>query len=319
VQVTVLSRKFYSYRKRRIGGFYAYENTEEIKRAGVPCRGKTDGRGLYFCAAKPDFTGEAVLQVTVTDDSGNSSIANTSVYVQGSQRMWFPGQDDDRMDVLAEKPEYQPGDIARFQVRMPFAEATALVTVEREGIIDASVLRLSGQNPVVTLPVRDYAPNVFVSVLAVRGRVAGIAPAAMIDLGKPAFKIGIAGIRVGWREHRLNVTVTPAHAAYHVREKARVRISVKTPDGHPPGGTTSVAVAAVDEGLLELKANDSWKLLKAMMDPRPYQVETSTAELQIAGRRHYGLKALPSGGGGGHRVTRELFDTLLLWRAARST
>src|SRR5215470_11614066 len=52
-----------------------------------------------------------------------------------------------------------------------------------------------------------------------------------------------------------------------------------------------------------------------MMDQRPYQVETSTAAMQVVGRRHYGLKALPPGGGGGHHITRELFDTLLLWRA----
>ena len=315
VQLTLLSRKFYSYRKRLIGGFYAYDNTEEIKRAGTLCQGTTDGRGLYFCSGRPGFIGEAILQVRVADDTGNQSIANTSVYVQGAQRMWFPGADDDRMDVIAEKAEYQPGDIARFQVRMPFAEATALVTVEREGVIAASVMHLTGQNPIVTLPVRDYAPNVFVSVLAVRGRITGIAPIAMIDLGKPAFKIGIGSIRVGWQEHRIKVTVTPAHAVYHVREKARVRISVRSPDGGVPTDAASVAVAAVDEGLLELKPNDSWKLLEAMMDPRPYQVETSTAAMQVVGRRHYGLKALPPGGGGGHHVTRELFDTLLLWRA----
>ena len=315
VQAITLSRKYYSYRKRLIGGFYAYENTEEIERVGPLCSGTTDARGLFFCEGKPAFSGEAIIQVSVTDHTGNTSVANTSVYVQGDTRMWFPGRDDDRMDVVAEQPEYQPGATARFQVRMPFSSATALVTVEREGIIAASVVHLTGQNPVVTLPVRDYAPNVFVSVLAVRGRVAGIQPTAMVDLGKPAFKLGIAAIRVGWLEHQLKVTVTPSSTVYHVREKAHVKISARTPDGSAPPPGSSVAVAAVDEGLLELKRNDSWKLLEAMMDQRPYQVETSTAEMQVVGRRHYGLKAIPPGGGGGKRVTRELFDTLLLWKA----
>ena len=36
--------------------------------------------------------------------------------------------------------------------------------------------------------------------------------------------------------------------------------------------------------------------------------------MQVVGKRHYGLKALPSGGGGGRHITRELFDTLLLWK-----
>lgn len=315
VQAITLSRKYYTYRKRLIGGFYSYENTEEVKRVGPLCSGTTDDRGLFFCDGKPGFSGEAVVQVSVTDNSSNTSVANTSVYVRGDTRMWFPGQDEDRMDVLAEQPEYQPGATARFQVRMPFSEATALVTVEREGIIAASVIHLSGLNPIVTLPVRDYAPNVFVSVLAVRGRVAGIQPTAMVDLGKPSFKLGIAAIRVGWLDHQIKVTVTPSSNVYHVREIAHVKISARAPDGSAPPPGSSVAVAAVDEGLLELKRNDSWKLLEAMMDQRPYQVETSTAEMQVVGRRHYGLKAIPPGGGGGKRVTRELFDTLLLWKA----
>ena len=50
------------------------------------------------------------------------------------------------------------------------------------------------------------------------------------------------------------------------------------------------------------------------MQPRPWGVETSTAQGEIVGRRHYGRKALPPGGGGGRNPTRELFDTLLLWR-----
>src|SRR5207244_13188135 len=133
----------------------------------------------------------------VKDDAGNVSTVHASSYVPGENRMSFENHDDDRIDVIPEKPEYQVGDTARFQVRMPFGDATALVTVEREGIMAASVIHLSGKNPVVTLPVRDYAPNAFVSVLAVRGRVAAIRPTASIDLGKPAFRLGIGRIRVG--------------------------------------------------------------------------------------------------------------------------
>src|SRR6185369_15223930 len=37
-------------------------------------------------------------------------------------------------------------------------------------------------------------------------------------------------------------------------------------------------------------------------------------QTQVVGKRHYGRKAVPAGGGGGRQATRELFDTLLLWR-----
>ena len=81
------------------------------------------------------------------------------------------------MDLLPERPEYEPGGTARLQVRMPFRAATALVTVEREGVIDGFVTPLSGRSPVVELPIKaNYSPNIYVSVLAVRGRVAKANP-----------------------------------------------------------------------------------------------------------------------------------------------
>src|SRR4029079_18446724 len=123
-----------------------------------------------------------------------------------------------RIDVLPERRRYEPGETARFQVRMPFREATALVTLGREGVGTTRVVRLSGAEPVIELPVdAGWAPNVFVSVLAVRGRVGDIQPTATVDLGRPAFPLGIAAIEVGTRAHELDVSVAPDRPAYRVR------------------------------------------------------------------------------------------------------
>jgi hypothetical protein len=111
------------------------------------------------------------------------------------------------------------------------------------------------------------------------------------------------------------VKVYPEKETYRIREKARIKIIASRSDGSAPPKGSEVVVAAVDEGLLELMPNKSWNLLEAMMGRRGYEVETSTAQMQVVGKRHFGLKALPSGGGGGRQVTRELFDTLLLWKA----
>ena len=137
---------------------------------------------------------------------------------------WFGGTDSDRMDVLPEKPRYEPGETARFQVRMPFRAATALVTIEREGVLDARVVTLVGQRAGDrgADPPASYAPNVFVSVLAVRGRVGDVQPTALVDLGKPAFKLGIAELRVGWRAHRAEGRGSPPSARLP-RARARAR------------------------------------------------------------------------------------------------
>ncbi len=316
VKVDLYQRTVSSHRKRIVGGFYAFEHVRQVRRVGAACSGTTDARGLLSCEAKSPVSGNVILQAEASDAAGNAaSPARRDIWVAEKDDWWFDVSDSDRIDVLPEKKRYEPGETAKLQVRMPFREATALVTVEREGILDTFVRTLSGKEPVVEIPLRGYhAPNVYVSVLCVRGRVGEQQPTALVDLGKPAFKLGIAEIRVGWKAHELAVSVTPGKDVYQVRDKATVRIkAARAAGGAVPKGS-EVAVAAVDEGLLELLPNRSWDLLAGMMAPRGYEVNTATAQMQVVGKRHFGLKALPAGGGGGKQPTRELFETLLLWK-----
>ncbi len=316
VESDIFVARTYSHRKRLIGGFYAYENMREVKRLASGCGGQTDSNGWLACEMKPPAPGNLVIRAKVADADGNVAYAHGELWVAGSDETWFAGSDSDRMDVLPEKPRYEPGETAELQVRMPFRAATALVTVEREGVLDSFVVPLTGKSPTVRVPVKpDYAPNVVVSVLAVRGRVDGVAPAALIDLGKPAYKLGAASLRVGERGHRLEVAVRTPQTVYKIRDKVPVTIKVNRADGGKLPANAEVALAAVDESLLELAPNSSWKLLDAMMATRPWEVETSTAQMQVVGKRHFGRKALPPGGGGGKLPTRELFDTRVLWQA----
>jgi uncharacterized protein YfaS (alpha-2-macroglobulin family) len=315
VKVDAFERKVISHRKRLVGGFYAYDHTVEIQRVGTIAEGRTDSRGLLLCEARSPLSGEVILVAESRDAAGRRAVANRSLWVAGRQDWWFEAADHDRMDLIPERKRYEPGDTAVFQVRMPFREATALVCVEREGVMETWVRRISGREPVLDVPVKGHhAPNVFVSVLAVRGRAGEVQPTALADLGKPAFKLGIAEISVGWREHELKVSVAPDRNAYKVRDTVRVAVKATTAEGKAPPAGSEVALAAVDEGLIELMPNASWDLLSAMMGRRGYEVQTATAQMQVVGKRHYGLKALPAGGGGGRQATRELFDTLLVWK-----
>jgi hypothetical protein len=78
----------------------------------------------------------------------------------------------------------------------------------------------------------------------------------------------VAEIRVGWRAHELRVKVATDRAIYPVRDKAMVRVTVRTVDGQLPPMGNEVALAAVDEGLLELLPNKSWDLFEGMMGRR---------------------------------------------------
>jgi alpha-2-macroglobulin len=346
VEVVGRVKQNFSTRKRIVGGFYAYDSSSQTRELGVLCKGQSDSRGRVSCESSLTDTGEIELIARAKDDAQRLSQAAASLWVTGDEDSWFAQGQDDRIDVLPEKRELNPGDTARLQVRMPFREATALVTVEREGVVDARVVTLRGSQPVLELPIpkdakdASWAPNVMVSVLVLRGRIREVpwtsffrwgwrepvewwrafryegrdwrAPTALVDLAKPAYRLGVAELKVGLGVHRLEVQVTPERSTYGVRETVRTTVSVR--QGGKPAANAEVAFAAVDEGLLALRPNDSWNLLEGLMRRRAWGVETATAQGEIIGRRHYGRKAMAPGGDGGANPTRELFDTLLLWR-----
>lgn len=317
VSVEIFERKTYSSRRRMLGGFYAYDNVTETRRAGTGCSGTTDAKGVLRCTVKPGASGELLLRAQAMDDAKRAASATASVWIADGDEWWFDPSNTDRMDLVPEKRRYEPGETARFQARMPFREATVLVTVEREGILSHRVVKLDARSPVIEVPVEGHhGPNVFVSALAVRGRLSGAGtkpPTALVDLARPAYKLGAASIEVGRREYELKVKVTPDRETFKVRDKARVTIEATLPGGAPAAGA-QVALAAVDEGLLELMDNASWKLLEGMTGTRTLEVVTATAQGHVIGKRHFGRKAVPAGGGGGRAGSRELFDTLLLWR-----
>lgn len=342
VVVRAVAHRTQSTRKRLVGGFYAYDNRQSQEDLGEVCRGASDARGLVFCEVELGRAGEIELIAEARDAQGRVSRSASGVWVTRQGEVWFGAQNDDRIDLIPERRRYEPGETAVFQVRMPFRHATALLAVERNGILHTQVLQIDGRDPTVRLPVQaDWGPNVYVSLLAVRGRIQEVpwysfftwgwraprewwrawreegrlfqAPTALVDLSKPAFKMGVAEIEVGIGAHELKVQVQPDKASYPIRATSQVRVQVQLPDGRPAPAGTEVALAVVDEALLELLPNPSWDLLAAMIRKRSYGVDTATAQMQIVGKRHYGRKAVAAGGGGGQFPTRELFDTLLLW------
>ncbi|MCE1183198.1 MAG: MG2 domain-containing protein [Rhodocyclales bacterium] len=327
-----------SHRRRIVGGFYAYENSTEYQDIGEVCAGNTDSRGLLICHPKVDGNGSIYLLAETRDGQGNTARAGASYWIESGSDLWFAAGNQDRIDVIPEKKNYQPGETARFQVRTPFREASALVSIEAAGIIDTMVMPLSRYQPTIEIPVKaEWGPNVFVSVLVVRGRVEPLKwtsffdwgwreplswfrewwnpeqPTAMVDLAKPAYRLGLAEIAVGTDGFKLKVDVSSDKTDYRPREEATVKVRVTTPDGKPAPAGSEVVFAAIDQALLELRPNDSWGLLDALLEERGYEVETSTAQSQVIGKRHFGKKALPPGGGGGRAPARELFDTRLQW------
>ena len=146
VRTDAFKRDYFSHRRRLIGGFYAYEHGYDTTRVGDLCNGVTDRAGPCSSArCAPPATGNLILRAQAADADGRAVVTRADAWVAAEDDQWFAASDNDRIDLLPEKKRYEPGDTARFQVRTPFKEATALVTIEREGVLDAFVKTMQPQ------------------------------------------------------------------------------------------------------------------------------------------------------------------------------
>ncbi len=310
-------KTYLSHRRRSIGGTYTYESKTVISDEVKICETKSSKDGRFSCTTSFAEPGNYLIRAESEDKAGRRVVTELGAWVDGSQR-WYAADDHDRMDLIADKKLYEPGETAKILVKAPFAKGQILFATEREGIKTYEVKEFDAKSPYISVPIiKSYAPNMYVSAWLIRGRVKGTEPFLQVDLGKPAFKLGITELKVGWSQHTLKVDLKTDKKDYKPREIIKLSVDVKSPSGALPSEAV-VTIAAVDEGLLEIEGNTSWNLLTAMMGERAYTGQNATASMQVVGKRHFGLKAVPSGGGGGSGSrggTRELFDTLIKWSA----
>jgi hypothetical protein len=187
--------------------------------------------------------------------------------------------------------------------------------VEQRGIKNYFVKEFNSKNPIITIKANeDYAPNVVISVVLIRGRVASPPPTFMVDLAKPSIKMGLTEVNVDKKKYRLDVEIKTDKDKYHVREKVYGKVIVRGADSD-----ADVMLIVVDEGLLSLMENPTYNILDGIVKKVPYEVKSSSGLIQVVGKRHFGKKAMPSGGGGGRLVTREMFDTLIYFNPSIKT
>src|SRR5262249_25530513 len=111
------------------------------------------------------------------------------------------------IDVSSDKESYQPGQTATLLVKTPIA-GEALVTVEHDRVVRSFLTKLSGNAPSVQVPITEGdAPNVFVSVMVLRG-----AENSPRKIKAPEYRIGYCQLKVSRPREKLAVEVKPMTA-----------------------------------------------------------------------------------------------------------
>ena len=161
-----------------------------------------------------------------------------------------PADDDatpDMVTVIAPEDPTRPGARARVQIRPPYAgEAQIVVATDR--VIETRTVRVSSDGTTVNLPVTaEWGAGAYVLVTV-------MTPRDPVNLPVPRRAIGVAYVPVDVGARTLDVAV--GEGLQNVRPRTQVEISVRVRNA-PSGETVRVAIAMVDEGILNITKYES--------------------------------------------------------------
>ncbi len=224
-------------------------------RGNYQCKDSTKAlvqKTLQLVGAKPtefEFTppagGDYWIVVEGENDKQEVATAAQEIYAWGDGGGSWKSNDTMALEMVADKKEYKAGDTATLLFKTDLAQATGLVTIERDGVLEKRLITLSPKEKSVQVPITGaYAPNVYVSVALVQGRM------GEGTRGKPRMRMGIINLPVKPEDNTLAVGITTDKADYRPGEQVTATVKVTDSAGKPV--SSEVSITASDEGVLSL-------------------------------------------------------------------
>lgn len=278
------------------GWSYVYEKHDEVLAAEVV--------NSAHWSVTPTAPGPHVLEARTRDDAGREAITALDVYVVGAgEAVWQP-RNDLCLELSPDRELYRVGETAKVLLRQAVSGSRALVTIEREGVLEHRWIEISGGAPVLELPIQpDHAPNICIGVLMITPRTKTSLGKDSEDHGGPQYRYGYARLKVDTTERRLPVEVkTVARST----PGAEIAVDIST------APQAEVTIAVVDQAVLSLVDSTDPDPNAFFWAPRALRVDTSEARSDLAVLRPLdvrGKKGRPGGGGGGPMIRRKFVGT----------
>ena len=256
VNAELIHRRFETVRVRGAGNAITFR-TETIEETVAKASGRTlrpvrdngywkveGGETVRFRIDRP---GGYHLRFTARDAAGREVVNVLQVYASGRDEVAWDYRNPAHVELVADKEEYRPGETARLLVKAPIS-GDALVTIERgERILRRMHVPLRGNAPEIEVPLSaDDAPNVFVSLMLIRGREQSTMQHKM-----PSARYGVAMLRVRQNDEHLQVEVKPARTEVQPGDDVPIEVRVADESGKPLADA-EVILFAPDEGILAL-------------------------------------------------------------------
>ncbi len=316
--VRFIRRQWRTTRKLLVGGRVGFESTRLDSL--IESREVTSGIEPLTISWQAPSAGSYRVEAEAVDPLGRRALAATSFYVAGPRGPQLgPPTEEPFLELTADKARYRPGETAHVLLTTPVRAGRGVLTVEREGVLEARVVRLDGPAPSFDVPVTDaYAPNVFVGLSVVEpARSEAEAPGLPAEARLARFAAGYVELALDASNHRLTVEAAPARDTYRPGEEATVTLRVRGANGAPAPARVSVAV--VDEAVLALLGNPGPDPFGFFYAERGLGVRTDDSRLALrlgAQEALDRMKGEAGGGGGEGSGYRTLFATTAYWNPA---
>ena len=311
--VVFMEHRWYSVRRQaEDGGFYWDWTTEDIPVLTTTVTTGNDGRAV--AAFTPVKAGSYKVRAIGRDTRENEIRSAAYVWVWGGgEYVSWRQESNNRIGLIADKQEYQVGDVAEILVPSPYSGTVqALVTVERGHITAPEVRELKTNSEVLRIPITEEGvPNVFVSVVIVQG--SGQAPD-----GLATFKMGEIKLPISVASKELKITLTPdkdmtASNHYGPRQTATYDVLVSDNQGRPLEAELSLRLA--DLAVLALADEQGPTLEETFWRNRGLGIRTSMPLVVSMEKFNRELKPAAKGGGGGEEggLVRSQFADTAFW------
>lgn len=252
----------------------------------------TDENGQAVYPFTPPSGGTFKVIITSQDSRGNTVRASTYMWVSSREYVSWRQQNSNRIDLVVDADQYEVGDTAQILIASPFqGTVEALVTVERGRVLHSERITLDTNSYVYQLPITDdFAPNVFVSVMLVKG----------VDETNPvaAFRMGLAQIQVDNSRKELHIAIAPNTDLAGPGDTVTYTVTVTDWQGDPV--VAEVGVGLTDLAALSLASPNSGPLLGHFYGIQGLSVRTGTALTMNTDQITQTLLDTVKGGGGGY-------------------
>ena len=312
IEVQIVERRWSSVQEQDSDGrtTWTYE-VEEIPVTDGSVTTRDDGTADFVFT--PPNGGIFKAIITSMDEVGNEVRSSTTIWVSSEEYVSWRQQNSNRIDLIADKDSYNIGDVGQILITSPYQGTTeALITIERGDVLTTEHVTMESNSYVYEFPIsEDYAPNIYVSVLLIKG----------VDENNPvaSFRMGLIQLGVDASRKEMTIEITPNVETAAPGETVTYTVMTTDYEGDPV--QAEVGVGLTDLASLSIASPNSGEIAPFFYGQQGLSVRTGMAlTINTDQLTQTVLDTIKGGGGGGGEGgifdIREDFVDTAYWNAA---